>query len=178
MATFLVKRFWGNASKMTDALGILLLTWNQALYRYGSFDFQRLEYAIKKNRRSLKGYQKRNILSYTEADDPTIKSVFKHFLSALRVRKRGKKVKRSPVAVAKALHLLAPRFFPLWDFAIANKYRCRYAVQPDDKYVAFMLEIKKFAKAMQPHVGHRRSGKSLVKLIDEYNYARYTKDWR
>jgi len=33
VATFLVDHFWGAPAEMTDALGVLLLTWNQALYR-------------------------------------------------------------------------------------------------------------------------------------------------
>lgn len=35
VATFLVSHFWGNPSDMADGLGVLLLTWNQAFYRYG-----------------------------------------------------------------------------------------------------------------------------------------------
>ena len=33
----------GNISDMTDGLCVLLLTWNQAFYRYGIFDFDKLE---------------------------------------------------------------------------------------------------------------------------------------
>lgn len=37
VATFLVFHFWGKPSDMADGLGVLLLTWNQAFYRYGIF---------------------------------------------------------------------------------------------------------------------------------------------
>ena len=43
IATFVVSQFWGRPADMADGLGVLLLTWNQAFYRYGSFDFDRLE---------------------------------------------------------------------------------------------------------------------------------------
>jgi len=43
VATFLVSYFWGKPSDMADGLGVLLLTWNQSFYRYGSFDFNKLE---------------------------------------------------------------------------------------------------------------------------------------
>ena len=43
VAIFLVCHFWGQPSEMADGLGVLLLTWNQAFYRYGIFDFDRLE---------------------------------------------------------------------------------------------------------------------------------------
>ena len=41
-ATFLVETFWGKPREMSDSLGVLLLTWNQAFYRYGLFDFDAL----------------------------------------------------------------------------------------------------------------------------------------
>jgi len=44
--TLFIHEFWGKCDKMADALGVLLLTWNKALYRYGSFDFDRLEECI------------------------------------------------------------------------------------------------------------------------------------
>ena len=37
VATFLVSYFWGRPSDMADGLGVLLLTWNQAFYRYMGF---------------------------------------------------------------------------------------------------------------------------------------------
>ena len=43
VAMFLVERNWGKAADMADGLGVLLLTWNQAFYRYGPLDFERLE---------------------------------------------------------------------------------------------------------------------------------------
>ncbi len=46
VATSLISHFWGNPSNMTDGLGVLLLTWNQAFYRYGIFDFNKLEKCI------------------------------------------------------------------------------------------------------------------------------------
>ena len=46
VATFLVSHFWGKSSDMADGLGVLLLTWNQAFYRYGIFDFDKLEKSI------------------------------------------------------------------------------------------------------------------------------------
>ena len=71
-ATFLVKHFWGRPHEMADSLGVLLLTWNQAFYRYGLFDFDALEGCIAKNQRSLDAFRERNILSYTLADDEAI----------------------------------------------------------------------------------------------------------
>jgi len=58
-ATFLVNHFWGKPADMADGLGVLLLTWNQAFYRYGPFDFQRLEDCIAKNEPTLDLFRRR-----------------------------------------------------------------------------------------------------------------------
>src|ERR1051325_5999064 len=61
-----------------------------------------------------------NLLPQTEQ---TIGWVIAEFLDALRICEGKKKGVGSPVGVAKALHLLAPGFFPLWDEKIAKAYR-------------------------------------------------------
>jgi hypothetical protein len=176
-ATFPVGYFWGKAPEMADSLGVLLLTWNQAFYRYGPFDFQRLEEAIANNQRELESFRARDIVSYSTRDDPVIGSLFNRFLVALRLCEGTKKGTGSPVAVAKALHLLAPRFFPLWDLEIANAYGCRYAGKSPEKYLLFIRKTKRLAEQLVGVVQVCDTGKRLLKLIDEYNYARYTKGW-
>jgi len=54
-------------------------------------------------------------LNYGPSDNKPIQHLFHQFLRALRIREGKKKNEKSPVAVAKALHLLGPDFFPLWD---------------------------------------------------------------
>ena len=75
------------------------------------------------------------------------------------------------MAVAKALHLLAPAFCPLWDDKIAKAYSCHY------KYIPFMRKMKNLAELLVPEVDVQSTGKTLLKLIDEYNYAKFTKAW-
>jgi hypothetical protein len=176
-ATFLVGHFWGHAAEVADSLGVLLLTWNQAFYRYGPFDFDKLEEAIALNQRQLDGFRARDISSYSPADDQAIGALFATFLGALRLCEGTKKGTSSPVAVAKALHLLAPRFFPLWDAEIATKYGCRYSRGPAEKYIVFLRKTQKLADRLAGTVVADEGGKSLIKLIDEYNYAKYTKGW-
>ncbi len=177
-ATFLVKYFWGKPAEIADSLGVLLLTWNQAFYRYGSFDFQLLEEVVMANQQHLASFRNRDIFSYVPADDPFIRSLFSEFLDALRICEGKKKDSRSPVAVAKALHLLAPGYFPLWDFKIAKAYGCRYAAHPEAKYVAFVRKMKHVAEQLTAQgVTLGNSTKVTLKVLDEYSYARYTKHW-
>jgi len=175
-ATFLVNRFWGHPADIADSLDVLLLTWNQAFYRYGPFDFQRLEKVIAINQPVLDSFRSRDILTYSSADDAAIQSLFAEFLSALQICEGSKKATCSPVAVAKSLHLLVPRFFPLWDLKIANAYRLPLLSRPGRDISAIIVEIRGLARAMA-NVHIEDTSKSIVKLIDEYNYARFTKGW-
>ena len=175
-ATFLVKHFWGKPSEMADSLGVLLLTWNQAFYRYGLFDFDKLEKCITSNQDLLDRYRERNILNYLPSDEQSVKHLFQQFLVALEICEGNKAGTKSPVAVSKALHLLSPAFFPLWDGQIAHAYDCYYSYNPQEKYMQFFRQMKNIAENLQHNISPP-IGKTLLKLIDEYNYARYTKRW-
>ena len=177
-ASFLVAYFWRKPAEMADSLGVLLLTWNQAWYRYGSFDFDRLEKCIADNLQLLDQYRERSILTYSSSDDNNIKYLFQEFLNAIAISEGNKKAgSRSPVATAKALHLLAPNYFPLWDRKIAREYNCLYDDNPSAKYLAFLQISSKIAATFQPAISTQSTAKTLLKLIDEYNYAKYTKGW-
>jgi hypothetical protein len=183
VATLLVKQSWGNPSDMADGIGVLLLTWNAGFYRYGSPDFDSLHKCIEKNLGTIEGFKNRNITTLVETDEERVKQLFNDLLSALRRPKHKKSPEAfSPVSVAKTLHILAPNFFPLWDDEIAKKgYGC-YWYSPDRgalKYWQFMLKMKKIVESL--HGQHDEvkalSGRPVLKLIDEYNYSRFSKDW-
>lgn len=175
-ASFLVCHFWGKHTEMAEGLGVLVVHWNHAFYRYGLFDYDCLQDCLAENQETLEAFRRRDILGYQqENDDPAIELLFHKFLDALAIRNGSSKGRSSPVAVAKALHLLAPNFFPLWDEKIARAYGHRYGKRPAEKYMAFMLDTKRIAERLAEHVP--LAGKTLLKLIDEYNYARHTKAW-
>jgi len=86
---------------MADGLGVLLLTWNQAFYRYGSFDFDKLEKCIENNLEKLEKFRNRNITTLLESDDSSIKALFEEFMESLQIASGNMKGRKSPVAVAK-----------------------------------------------------------------------------
>ena len=88
VATFLIDNFWGKPQEMADALGVLLLTWNNALYRYGMFDFTKLEQILARRMNKLEVFRKRDILTFSNADAKTIKTLFNEFLDALKIAER------------------------------------------------------------------------------------------
>ena len=174
VATFLVEHHWGKPGEMANALGVVLLTWNNAFYRYGSFDFCALEELLCRSMRALKMYRDRDILSFIGEDETKIVGLFNAFLDALKIAGGKKKGVKSPVSVAKALHLLAPAFFPLWDDKIAKGYGRYYAGKDASaQYLAFMRISRDMADALWGKV--ETGGATLLKVIDEYNYARFTK---
>lgn len=175
VATFLMKYFWGKPSDMADSLGVLLLTWNAAFYRYGSPDFDAIESVIHCNLAVLATYRNRDILSFSISEVNSIQCLFLEFLEALQIAEGNKKGNKSPVSVAKALHLLAPSFFPLWDKKIAKEYGCNYSESPEQKYIDFMKISKAQAKDIKGKINTK--DKTLLKVIDEFNYAKFTKNW-
>jgi hypothetical protein len=175
IAAFLVQHFWGKPAEIADSLGVLLLTWNQAHYRYGTFDFSKLERCLETNAAILQHFRARNILDFTPADESDIRHLFDALLSASAIMEGPRRGARSPVTVGKALHLLAPGFFPLWDKKIAQAYNCDYSSQPSDKYIAFMRLTKNMVCTLQSVIPTAR--KTILKLLDEYNFAKYTKEW-
>ncbi|MCK4327021.1 MAG: hypothetical protein KAW41_00940 [Candidatus Diapherotrites archaeon] len=162
----------GKGFTLADAISVLLLVWNQGFYRYGRLNFTKFDKAIKKNKPLLAKFRKRKIASFTAKDETTIKKLFNDLLEATSIKTRKQKKKMvSPVSVAKALHMMAPRFFPLWDGAIAVGWGCRFnRDNAADKYLKFMRQNKELMG--------KYSGRGLtLKMIDECSYAIYTAGW-
>jgi len=197
IATRLVQDDWANPADIADALGVVLLTWNQAAYRYDKFDFAALEKFLRAERAALEVFRSRHIESFDpDTDAESIKALFNEALEALRT-KRNKK--RSPVAVAKTLHIIAPHFFPLWEGAIAKGRSCYWyrSAGAARKYLAFMKDAQDLATALETQ--YRQSPdkaglppaknlaaalsrlcgrpKTFLKCLDEYLYAKHTGKW-
>jgi hypothetical protein len=105
---------WGDTEKMAQGVEILLHGWHQVFYRFGDFNFGQLKNCIERNFERIAAFKNRDIFGLTHADEHEIEELSSQFLDALRGGN-----KRSPVAMAKALHLLATDFFPL------TSLRCR-----------------------------------------------------
>ena len=105
---------------------------------------------------SLSGFRERSLTTLDKADESAVLRLFGAFRAML-----------GPVGAAKALHALAPTFFPMWDNDIARGY----GVSTEGGYFQFML------LAMRQLVGLPADlipGLSLVKAFDEYNYYKFS----
>ncbi|HTE86487.1 MAG TPA: hypothetical protein VK821_17340 [Dehalococcoidia bacterium] len=177
VATYLLGEgvWWGRCAEMADALTVLLLTWNGAFYRYGPLDTSRLEQCLTQQWKTIANFHNRDIASLGVGDRETLSSLFLAILEATLIAS-GTSVKKSPVSAAKALHLLAPAFLPIWDATIAKKYGCgAYLQMPTECYWRFCLMMQELTRRLRPHIP--KSPKTLLKRIDEYNYARFSKTW-
>jgi len=77
------------------------------------------------------------------------------------------KIRRSPVGTAKALHLLAPDFLPIWDEKIAIKYGCRYSNNPEGKYFKFCGLLKDMAERVNGYIVPPK-GRTILKVNCQY----------
>lgn len=190
-----IDEYWGNPAEVTNAVAVLLLTWNQAAYRYGPPDFRQFKQWMVNQWHVLSPLRRRDLSEFdVEFDADWVLELFESALQALKSRQGN----YSPVGVVKALHLLAPDFFPLWDDRIARSYGCKWerAWEASEKYVRFMLLTQSImGRLVETEASHRRfrpqvalwfmcqycpigaRWNSFLKMLDEYNYVRYTKAW-
>ena len=166
---FVDLRFRGETSlTLAEALSVLLQTWNRVYYQYRKFDnphFASIEKLLLEQRTFLAGYRNLVIDNLDYRDRAAVSNLFREFEVIL-----------GPVGAAKTLHLLAPRFFPLWDRAIAKAYRLPLgrAGLNGDRYWRFMLIAQRQSRELRYQ---DPDCQNPLKSIDEYNYCRYTKSW-
>jgi hypothetical protein len=151
-----------------EALAVLLQTWNLNVYRFHPEKAPQLaaqlDELLRTQKSSLASFRRRSIESLTPQDYDAIRELFDAFDAVA-----------GPVGTAKALHLLAPRFFPLWDAAIRRAYRVAggRAGTRSRQYLRFLEITQAQAQALS---GRNGIGNPL-KALDEFNYGRYTKQW-
>jgi hypothetical protein len=154
--------------EVSEALAVLLQTWNRAYYQYRPFDEQHLadiDRLCDDHRADVDLCRTMTVDDVSSDDEAFVRDIFGDFESVL-----------GPVGAAKALHLLAPAFFPLWDRAIAaaTGLPLEKVGSNSDLYFRFMRLAQLQCREL------RAAGvacEDLLKRIDEYNYCRYTKGW-
>jgi len=202
LARKLIEEANWRSQELAEGLGVLLLTWNAAFYtKYGSFDFDVLEDYLKENTSLFKEYSERNILSYSPTEDDQIQTVFKELLEVTKsVRKIGRTpvgVSKTLHMLAPNYfslwdNAIAKEYKVYWyssnkspkkytnfqsmNYEIANyilnSYVKEHGVSKEMAYndICNVLHSKVALKIYDKKPPLR---KSLIKLIDEYNFAKY-----
>ncbi len=152
-------------TSVTEALVVLLQSWNARYYvsqhggRFPRAHVRRLERLLNRHAEALERYRDRPLEGVSPDDRADVEALFEQFEALL-----------GPVGAAKALHLLAPRFFPLWDRKIAAAKLCRLgrAGTNAPRYWRFMAVTRDECVALG---GEARHGTDLLKRLDEFNYC-------
>jgi len=148
----------------TEALSVLLQTWNRGYYQrqrkpFDEAHISAIDSLLERHATALGAFRARSIETASNADEDIVRGIFSEFESVL-----------GPTGSSKALHMLAPRFFPLWDTTIAERaYRLHRRDAAD--YWKLVVYTREQALAVGGELG---LGRNPVKAIDEYNYCRYT----
>jgi hypothetical protein len=164
VARDLVERNGRDGSGLTraDGVAILLMSWNAGFYRFRP-DLMRtlvadLDRLIQRHEDLLTDLGGRGAETYEPGrDGGAVETIYRDFLSVLW-----------PVGTAKALHVLAPRFFPIWDESIARAFRLQ--LSPPQRSVASYLRLMEIASAF----AHMSQFVDPLKALDEWAYVRFT----
>jgi len=138
------------------------MSWNAVFYRPRPQKLltlcDDLDRLIDKHARDIESYRGRPISAYSEPDDaPGVAALYADFVSVLW-----------PVGSAKALHVLAPAFFPIWDTYIAAGLRL--LITPPETSIGSYLSLMRFVQrfAAQSQIT------DPVKALDEWAFVRFT----
>jgi hypothetical protein len=151
---------------LVESLAVLLQSWNARYYvsqHHGRFPrehFTGLKKLLQRHDDALAAYRDRAVESLAAEDEKPVARLFAEF-----------EVLLGPVGAAKALHLLAPRFFPLWDRDIAAGDGCRLGRSGTNapRYWRFMGITRDECVALG---GEAKCGTGLVKRLDEFKFCR------
>lgn len=151
---------------LTDAVGALLRDWNEAYFRFrGGFSeefLEQLDDLLNDHRGLLATLRDRGIDSFGEDDWTTVENLFQAFEAVM-----GK------VGAAKALHLLAPRFLPIWDNKIMLGYwHCLPRRKTNAEAYCSFMEVSK--RQTEQVGGEAGLGWNPLKALDEYNFVRFS----
>ena len=164
VARDLVERGYRGESAFTvgEGVAVLLLSWNASFYRPRPAlvrtvvaDLDRL---VNSHAADLVAFRSREVRMYNAATDRlAVEQIYRDFVRVLW-----------PVGTAKALHVLAPEFFPLWDSEIAHRFKL--PTSPREVSVGSYLRLM--------DIGHEFAagwrGPAALKALDEWAYVEFT----
>lgn len=148
---------------VVEGLAVLLQSWNLGYYRRARHPFDQAHYdniagLLDANRADLERLRERPIETMTDADRGAIEHIFDRFVGVL-----------GPVGSAKSLHLLAPRWFPIFDNYILDAFRVWG--RDGRAYWRFMTAIRAQVTMIG---GEAAAGPNVVKALDELSFCRFT----
>ena len=98
-----------------------------------------------------------------------IANIYDDIMNTEWLSKKGKMKRVGPTSASKALHLVAPNLFIIWDRAIRNYYGFK---DNGEGYIRFLANMQDWIRKLKPTIERlqKRYKKSCTKIIDEYNW--------
>jgi hypothetical protein len=152
---------------VTEAVAVVLQTWNRRFYvstgiKFDARHFADIDELLQRYGTALDAYLARSIESLDPSEQAGLENMFNDFELVV-----------GPVGAAKALHVLAPRFFALWDRSIAEGAGIYIDMRGTNanRYWRWTLRAQADFRSLG---GEAVWGPGLLKRLDELNYCRFT----
>jgi hypothetical protein len=157
---------WYEEKNTVKGVLLLLFTWNFAAISTKKLDFKNVGELIRANKDKLKSLEKYSIEKVDDNAWSDIRDVFEQFRGLL-----------GQTGASKALSLLHPALFVMWDTAIRSRLNKELIKgidegQNGDCYVTFLKGIQEIIKKY--HIKEKLfldQNSTIVKKVDEYNYV-------
>ena len=156
----------GSEFTAAEAIHLLMRTWNARAKKARPLKVPAVAEVLEATSGELNRFEDRHIVTLGEAERGVVADLYDAFSEVL-----------GGVGAAKALSLLSPRFFPIWDTKIAVAYlgyRWTTRKAPAEHYLTF---IDYAIEQCTSGVSEAEFGEALLKTLDEWNYAVWTKGW-
>jgi hypothetical protein len=149
-----------------EAIDLLMRVWNaQSPYTW-KLTLDAIATLLAQTAQARAAFDDRDIASLAADEVPAVGAIYGDFRAVL-----------GPVGAAKALGLLHPRVFPLWDTAIGVAYighKWSQDLAPPAYYQTF---VGYCAEQCTTAVNEAAFGPTLLKRLDEWNFCVWTKGW-
>lgn len=145
-----------------EAVDLLVRVWNPGSSYTQALSLQAIDGLLEATASARNAFTGRDITSLTDNERSTVHAIFASFRTTF-----------GPVGAAKALGVLHPRFFPIWDTRIATAYVGHAFRKNPDHYLRFM----DYCSEQCRHVREHPFGDGLLKVLDEWNFCVWTKAW-
>lgn len=145
----------------TEAFLFILSTWNFATFRYAmkDFDLNNFKKIVKNLKPYFKKFKGKTIESINFNDyEKEIKHIFQELSRIKGIQYTG---------ASKLMHLTIPEVFVMWDAYIRKAYGFKKGNSED--YFNFLMKMQEEFKGIK-----KTKKKTLAKMIDEYNYVKFT----
>jgi len=105
-----------------------------------------------------------------DANSESVK-IYDGIMDAKWKSEKGKTKRVGPTSASKALHLVAPDLFMIWDRKIRNYYDFQ---EGGEEYLRFLVNMKNWLKKLKPTIDllGNKYQKPSTKIIDEYNWIK------